>query len=344
MFSRRKAAYSAILPSLLLASRIIISEPQTFNLFIARECHEEFIEQEDIIALEPDILVSKIRNYLPDMDLDPDMSGRGEEYGMTLLRPNEERDLIVVDYALIKAVLDKESGGKRRTIALAYIAILICHEMAHVLEFRFIRNGCFRDDGKAFETPPGLTCTEAGTSWERNTFGGSVSPVSPGSDLMSIIGLSIQSSRWRYLHMSISYNWINRLFDETFWVGQPSFRLMVPYNPELALTSKFQFDEESLAQPCTSSKHRRGGDVQVALHTSPTKSAQPSKRALYARRTCGGKRIYISPPPLWPFNDAARTAPAPAHPSLTRGKIENATVPPLAKSSDSLIAGAGKSG
>lgn len=73
MFSRRKAAYSAILPSLLLASRIILSEPQTFNLFIARECHEEFIEQEDIIALEPDILVSKIRNYFPDIDLDPDM-------------------------------------------------------------------------------------------------------------------------------------------------------------------------------------------------------------------------------------------------------------------------------
>lgn len=114
-------------------------------------------------------MVSKFRNYLPDIDLDPDMSGGGEEYGMTLLRPTEEKDLIVVDYALIKAVLDKESG-KRRTIALAYIAILICHNMAHVLEFRFIKNGYFRDDGKAFETPPGLTCTEAGTSWERNTF------------------------------------------------------------------------------------------------------------------------------------------------------------------------------
>lgn len=121
MFSHRKA-YSAILRSLLLASRIILSELQTFNLFIARKCHEGFIEHEDIIALQPDILVSKIRNYLPDIDLDPDMSDRGEEYGMTRLRPNEERDLIIVDYALIKAVMDKESG-KRRNIALAYIAI-----------------------------------------------------------------------------------------------------------------------------------------------------------------------------------------------------------------------------
>lgn len=205
MFSRRKAAHSAILPSLLLASRIILSEPKTFNLFIARKCHHGFIEEEDIIAMEPDILVSKIRNYIPDIDLDPDMSSRGEEYGITRLRPNEKRDLIIVDYALIKAVLDKGSG-KRRTTALAYIAILICHELAYVLEFRFIRKGSFRDDGEAFETPPGLTCTEAGNAWERTTFGGSISPVSPGSDLMSIIGLSIQSSRWRYLHMSISYN------------------------------------------------------------------------------------------------------------------------------------------
>lgn len=148
--------------------RIILSETQTFNLFIARECHEGFIEQEDIIALEPDIWVSKIRNNLADIDLDPDMPGRGEEYGMTRLRPNEESDLIVVGYVLMKAVLDKKSGN-RRTIALAYIAILICHEMANAFGFRFIRSGSFRDDGEAFKTPSGLTCTEAGISWERNT-------------------------------------------------------------------------------------------------------------------------------------------------------------------------------
>lgn len=282
---------------------------------------EGFIEEEDIIALKPDILVSKIRPYISDIDLDPDMSSRYDEHGIPCLRPNEERDMIVLDYALIKAVLDKESG-KRRTTALAYIAILICHEMAHVLEFRFIRKGSRRDDGKAFETPPGITCAQVGTSWERITFGGSISPVSPGSDLMSIIGLSIQSSWWRYLHMSITYSWINGLFDETFWVGQASFRLSVLYNPELALTSTIQFDddEESLAEPCTPTKHRRGCDVQVGLYTIPTIPAQPSqvyKKALCARRTCGSKKIYLSGPSLWPFNGVARIAPAPGHSSLT---------------------------
>lgn len=70
-----------------------------------------------------------------------------------------------------------EGSGKRRTIALAYIAILICHEMAHALGLRLTRNGSLRDNGKAFEPSPGLTCKEAGISWESNTFGGGISPV-----------------------------------------------------------------------------------------------------------------------------------------------------------------------
>lgn len=73
-----------------MASQILF-EPQAFNLFIAWKCHQGFIEEEDIIALEPDILVLKIRNYIPDIDLDPDMSSRGKQ-GMTRLRPNEERE------------------------------------------------------------------------------------------------------------------------------------------------------------------------------------------------------------------------------------------------------------
>lgn len=333
MFSRRNRVYSALMPSFLLASRIILSKPQTFNLFVARKCHQGFVEQEDIIHLDPETLISKIRDYIPNIDLDPDMAARGEEYGMTQLMPSAERDLLLIDYALIKAVLDKGSGKRRTTTALAYIAILLCHELAHVLEFRFIRKGSFREDGEPFESPPGLTCTEAGISWEKNTFGGSISPVSPGSDLMSIIGLSIQSSKWRYLHMPLSYAWINGLFNENFWAGQASPRLIAPYNPHLALSSTFTFDEdeESLMGPCTPTKYRQVRDVKVALYKTPTGSAQPSKvntKAIYARRTCGGKKICLSGPPLWPFNDAAkRTAPAPDHPHLTGEQIENATVP-----------------
>lgn len=154
MFSRKNTLYSALMPSFLLAStRIIISKAQTFNLFIARKCHQGFVKHEDIIHLEPEKLISKIRDYIPNVDLDPEMAARDEEHGMTELMPNEERDLLLIDYALIKAVLDKESG-KRRTTALAYIAILPCHELANVLEFRIIRKGSFREDGEPFEPPP----------------------------------------------------------------------------------------------------------------------------------------------------------------------------------------------
>lgn len=70
-------------------------KPRSSTSLSPVEGHEGFIEQGDIIALGPDILVSKIRNYLPNTDPEPDMSGRGEEYGMIRLRPTEERDLIV---------------------------------------------------------------------------------------------------------------------------------------------------------------------------------------------------------------------------------------------------------
>lgn len=86
-----------------------------------------------------------------------------KKYGMTHLRPDEERDLRVVGYALMKAVLDKKSG-KRKTIALAYIASLICHEMAHVLGFRFIRSGLSETMAKRLKPLPGLLAWRLGST------------------------------------------------------------------------------------------------------------------------------------------------------------------------------------
>lgn len=301
------------MPSLLLASRIILDEPQSFNVFIARRAHQGAVEEEDVIPLGPDELINIIRSHIPDLDFDPDMAQRGEEYGMTHLLPNEPRDLMTIDYTLIKSVIDKETGAKRTTAALAYIAILLCHELAHVLEFRSIRNAQFRDDGEAFETPPGITGTEAGTSWETRVFGGSISPVSIGSDLAYITGLSIQSLRWRYLHMAMDFEWISRLFDENFWTERVSPRLFVPYNPELALTSSFLCDEDEgeSPEPRTPTKRRRGGDVRVELRRSPNKSAKLSNKAKMGqvfRRTCGGKRLHL--PPSWPLKDLSGTSAA----------------------------------
>lgn len=148
-----------------------------------------------MIPLGPNELINIIRSHILDLDFDPNMAQRGEVYGMTYIRPNEPRDLMTIDYHLIKSVIDMETGGKSTTAALTYITILLCHELAHVLEFRSIQNGQFCDDGEAFEIPPGITGTEAGTSWETHVFGGSILPVSIGCDLAYITSLSIQSFR-----------------------------------------------------------------------------------------------------------------------------------------------------
>lgn len=109
-----------------LASRIILNDPQSFNVFIARRAHQGTVEEEDVIELGPDELINIIRCHIPDLDFDPDIAQRGEECGMTHLLPNEPRDLVTIDYTLIKLVIDKETGTKRTTVALAYIAILLC--------------------------------------------------------------------------------------------------------------------------------------------------------------------------------------------------------------------------
>ena len=70
MFSKRKSVYAQIMPSFLLASRIILDKPQLFNVFIARRPHQGTVKEEDMIALEPDELINIIRCHMPDLDFD----------------------------------------------------------------------------------------------------------------------------------------------------------------------------------------------------------------------------------------------------------------------------------
>lgn len=164
---------------------------------------EQDDDGKDVIARAPDAVDEIIRSHIPDTDLDVAQRGRGE-YGMiTHLLPKQPRDIMTINYTLIILLMDEEAGRKRKTAALAYIVILLCHGLAHILEFRTIQNGRLRadDGGEAFEKPsPEITKTEAGASWETHVFGGMISPVSFESELAFINGLAIQSSRWWYLH------------------------------------------------------------------------------------------------------------------------------------------------
>jgi hypothetical protein len=64
-----------------------------------------------------------------------------------------------------------------RVTALFTIAILIGHQMAHILEFRCVHQGKVGADGQPIDTPLGATCGEAGTAWERKVFGGKIHPI-----------------------------------------------------------------------------------------------------------------------------------------------------------------------
>ena len=97
--------------------------------------------------------------------------------------------------------------------------------LAQVLGLRSIQNRRFRADvaGEASEKPsPELPNVEAGTSWETHVFGGIYHPFSMEPDLALITGLAIQSSWWRYLHMTIKHDWMSVLFGKKSlgWAGR----------------------------------------------------------------------------------------------------------------------------
>lgn len=64
--------------------------------------------------------------------------------------------------------------------------------------------------------------------------------------------------------MAIDFEWINRLFDENFWVERVTPRLFVPYNAKLTLTSLFFCDkDEEEPEPRLPTRNRRGRDLRV---------------------------------------------------------------------------------
>ena len=112
MFLNQKSVYAQIMPSLLLVFRIILDEPQSFNVFICKKTNQKIIEKKEIIPLRPDKLINIICSYISDLDFDLDMAQRGKKYGMTYFWPNEHRNFMTIDYILIKLVIDKETRAK----------------------------------------------------------------------------------------------------------------------------------------------------------------------------------------------------------------------------------------
>ncbi|KAL1998960.1 hypothetical protein VTN02DRAFT_5274 [Thermoascus thermophilus] len=141
-------------------------------------------------------------------------------FAETVLCPNAACAMIVLDYNLIRLLRSSTSRDSQKLAGLLFLAILIGHHLAHMLEFQSTQGDQLRaaDDDDPIETPPGVTCREAGTVWETHVFGGQVYPICEAENLLlHIQGLCIKSSAWNFKMMKINEDWIHQLFSESHW-------------------------------------------------------------------------------------------------------------------------------
>ena len=292
-FGKKGGFYEAIEPALRLASRIILSHPNHYAPFITRSGSSDFVREEDVPDAPTDVLLSLIRASIPFIDIDEDMYERRDEWAMTLLDPGQDRDIVLFDFKLLENCKREWVPIFQKYISWVTLALLLCHEMAHILEFRIVRKKCLHASGAAFLTPPGVTCREAGVAWEVRALGGTFSPVcAKDHDFSSQIGLSLRSAAWNFYHMAISNKWIRAVFSEEHWNMEPN-PLHIPFNPVLSLEAQVDSEdgdsEESgmgneLPSIPTTPKKKSSQRADVVVHTPSRKPRKTlEKRGKFAR-------------------------------------------------------------
>ncbi|EGC47131.1 conserved hypothetical protein [Histoplasma capsulatum var. duboisii H88] len=281
-------AYTLIEPALLLASRIIIQRWESFRIFVRRQHRnptEGWLDSDGELELSKDEVISWVKNVIPNIDFDPEMEPNSRPFAETSLRPDAASDLIVLDYNLIRLLRNPGHRDSQKLVGLFFLAVLLCHELAHILEFRCIHGGKLRPDGEPFETPPGITCREAGTGWETRAFGGRIHPVcEEENDLFKIRGICIHSSAWNFEMMKVNESWIRRLFSEEHWIVDTH-----PLRPPIDVYVRHAFLEDELIEKHLESplkRKTRASDVRVEMQ-SPRKRRRPLKM----REICGGKKV-----------------------------------------------------
>lgn len=215
---------------------------------------------------------------------------------MTSLEPNEDRDVVLLDFKLLRNCKAEWVPIFQKYVSWVTLALLLCHEMAHVLEFRIVRKKSLQPSGEAFLTPPGVTCREAGVAWEVRALGGTITPVcATDYDFSSQIGLALRSAAWNFYHMVIPNKWIRAVFWEEHWNTEPN-PLRIPFNPVLALEAQVDNttdgdDEESsmgseMSCMPTTLKKRSRHRVDVVVHTPSRRPRQTleNRKNLVRRR------------------------------------------------------------
>lgn len=308
-FSGKGGYYEAIEPALRLASRIILSYPTHYAPFITRSENCDFVHEEDVPVAPTDTLLNLIRPVIPFIDMDEGMYERRDEWAMTSLEPTEDRDVVLLDFKLLRNCKAEWVPIFQKYVSWVTLALLLCHEMAHVLEFRIVRKKSLQASGAAFLTPPGVTCREAGVAWEIRALGGTIKPVCATEyDFSSQIGLALRSAAWNFYHMAIPNKWIRAILSEEHWNTKPN-PLHIPFNPVLALETQVDNEtggdgEESsmgsevLSMPTTpKKKSRQRADVVVHIPSrrprqSLNKRMDPIRRRL-PRNGCKMVRLKV---------------------------------------------------
>ncbi|KAK2809082.1 hypothetical protein FQN50_004135 [Emmonsiellopsis sp. PD_5] len=279
-------AYSLIEPALLLASQMIIQRWKCLQIFVQRlpndPTEDGWLDSDKELELSRQEVTNMVKSVMPEIEFHRGLEPNSDSFAQTTLRPDMPSDLIVLDYNLVRLLRDRMSRDNQRLAALFILGISLCHHLAHVLEFRYIRKGRLRPDGdEPFETPPGITCREAGTCWETRAFGGRVYPICEGeTSLLLLRGICIKSSAWNFDMMKLNEGWIRRLFSEKHWVTDPH-----PLRPPIDVCARHAVIEDELFESSLKRK-ARGTDVLVERY-SPKKK----RRAIEGMKLCGGKRV-----------------------------------------------------
>ena len=224
--------YSIIEPTLLLSSCIIIQRWESFQKFVRH--HDQLpstagwlgsdLESDDEPkqSKEKDEVINQIKTVIPEIDFDPDMRLNSHSYAQTILLPSRSSDLIVLDYNFIRLLRNDNQQHSQKLATLFFLAVLLGHHLAHVLEFRFVYKDISHTEfPTAIDTNP-----EAGIDWETHTFGGRIYPICemPYS-LTNMHGICIKSNAKM---MKVNESWIHQLFSEKYWTGATRPQLRPP--------------------------------------------------------------------------------------------------------------------
>ncbi|KAJ5800115.1 uncharacterized protein N7518_002183 [Penicillium psychrosexuale] len=289
--SRTPAAlrtYKLIEPALLLISRMILDRPSTLAIFARRRdigAQDVFVDTDAELPLPNEEIINLVRKHIPNIELDPDMSKNSSLYGETTLRRESSSDMVTLDYSLVQLLKSQSTTQSQKMAGLLLLATVLGHEMAHILEFRCIRACKFRADDEPFDTPPGITCREAGTAWEVRSFGGRIYPVcQPDGSLYNIRGLCLKSASWNFDVMKMNEEWILKLFTEAHWKQEQ------PLKVPIDAFARYAFLEDDLLEDQVNASIKRKTMLDDVRAETGSPRKRRFRRSLGLTNICGGKK------------------------------------------------------